>query len=124
MIHAWRKLLANTSEWLVIGGLALIGYGILHWWTGRPYPVGIMLLFVAFGCFFIGGGLLLRRPETTATLVLETASFAASGAILLALCLPYPIAPPYLLVILVSAAGTLRGLIRLRWRSGNKTKQP
>jgi hypothetical protein len=123
VLRMLAKLRSTASKWLLIGGLALIGYGVFYWWKGFPYPVGIMLTYSALGCLVVGAGLLLRRPETTATLVLGTASFAASGTILLAVCLPYPISPPYLLLILVCAAGTLRGLLRLRWQSRNRTNQ-
>lgn len=117
------KLRAAVSRWLLIGGVLLIAWGIFHMLRGLPFPVGMMLFYSSFGCFLVGAGLSLRRPETTATLVLGIASFATSGTILLAVCLPYPIAPPYLLVIVVSAAGVLRGLVRLRWRSRDRTDQ-
>ncbi len=115
MNRTWHKLVATISTWLVIGGLLLIGYGLLYWWMGFPYAVGIMLMYVVLGCLVVGAGLSLRRPETTTTLALATVGFATCGTILLIACLPESLAPPYVFLILISAAGALRGLFRL-WR--------
>ena len=83
---AWSWLsarLAKVSRWLVIAGLGLIAYGIAYYWKGLPYPVVMLMACSGYGTLVLGAGLSLRRPETTATLVLATVSFALSLVLLL-----------------------------------------
>jgi hypothetical protein len=78
-----RTNLAAVSRWLVMVGLAIIAYGVVYWLKGYPYPVVMLMVYAGYGSLVLGTGLALRRPETTATLVLATISFAAALVLLL-----------------------------------------
>jgi asparagine N-glycosylation enzyme membrane subunit Stt3 len=103
-----------VSTVLLFAGLALVGYGIVYWWKGFPYPVVVLLVYSTFGCLALGGGLSLRRPETVTTLALSTATFALSTVGLIALfAFPQPAA---IALFIASCLATENSYRRLRRR--------
>lgn len=122
---AWTWLRTRTtaaSNWLVIAGLGMIAYGIVYWWKGFPYPVLMLMTYSGYGTLSLGAGLALRRPETTATLVLATISFAVS-LVLLVVTQPGSIFSYALLALFgaLSSFGRLR-LRRARDRANLSTR--
>jgi peptidoglycan/LPS O-acetylase OafA/YrhL len=113
---ALSKVLSVVSGVLLFAGLALIGYGIVYWWKGFPYPVVALLAYSTYGCLALGGGLWLRRPETVTTLVLATISFALSAVGLIALFVIPPWQPEAIALFIASCLATESSYRRLRRR--------
>jgi hypothetical protein len=116
VIRLLKKLLAVASTLMVIYGLALIGYGILYWLVGFPYPLAALLAFSAYGSFLSGAGLFLRLPETTLTLTLSTASFCLSAALMTILNLSTVWPTGAIVFVVVSGVGALASYARLLLR--------
>jgi hypothetical protein len=114
---AWaQRLRAALSNVLLFVGVWLIGLGIAYWWKGVPYPVAVLLAYSTFGCFALGGGLSLRRPETVATLVLATVSFALSTVLLIVVFVLPPWSPVAMALFAASLLATSSSYRRLRRR--------
>jgi hypothetical protein len=77
-----RAFICNA---LVLGGLAVIGYGVVYCWKGLPYRLLMLIVCVGLGCLPLGAGLLLRRRPGVPALALATACFALSGVLQLLL---------------------------------------
>lgn len=115
MVH---RLRAVISKLLMLAGVALIGYGIAYWWKEFPYPVVVLLAYSTYGCLAFAGGLSLRRPETVATLVLATITFALSTVLLIVVFVIPPWSPLAMGLFIASCLGTLGSYRRLRRRLG------
>jgi hypothetical protein len=98
----------------MFAGTALIIYGIVYWWKGFPYPVVALLAYSAHGCFLLGGGLSLRRPETVTTLVLATVILALSAVLLTALFIIPPWPPEAIALVIAACLATFGTYLRLR----------
>jgi hypothetical protein len=119
---AWTWLQARltlVSRWLVIVGLGLIAYGVVSCLKGYPYPVVILMVYSGYGTLALGAGLSLRRPETTATLVMATICHAVS-LVLLVVTQPGSVFS----IALLPLVGALSGFIRLRLRRANNRPKP
>ena len=119
---AWswlRTRLAAASKLLVVAGLGAIAYGIVYCWKGFPYPVVMLMVYSGYGTLSLGTGLALRRPETTATLVLATISFAVS-LVLLVVTQPGTVFS----YALLSLFGALSSFNRLRLRLASARSKP
>lgn len=111
---ALRRIRSAASDWLIIGGLCLAGYGVLYWWKGFPYPTVVLLAYLAAGCLVLGTGLSLRHPVTAPVLAAATASYFLSAASLLALFLTPPWEPAVLAIFALACAGAGLSIFRLR----------
>lgn len=96
---------------MVIYGVALIGYAILYWLMGFPYPVAGLLAFSAYGNFVLGVGLFVRLPGTTKVLALATAAFSLSAALMIIVNVMSPAA---IGLVVIAGAGALASYLRLR----------
>ena len=111
MIRVLKRLLTLASTLLVIYGVGLIGYGIVYWLMGFPYPVVGLLAFSAYGSFLLGVGLFVRLPGTAKILALATGAFSLSAALMMVVNVMSPAA---IVLVVVAGAGAIASYLRLR----------